>query len=144
MTGPQILAIVEGVSDRVWYAVGAGILFLVLLAVALSLRARSQRRAQASGSYAWEEAAPAPPGPDTAQQEEMAAFPNPLPEPASATVAEEALAPEPPATHVQPSASANDEVHYCRCPSCQTQFTVNGPKPIVTNCPGCGKKGYLR
>lgn len=34
--------------------------------------------------------------------------------------------------------------HQCKCPSCATQFTVKGTKPITTTCPGCGKKGILR
>lgn len=36
------------------------------------------------------------------------------------------------------------EVHQARCPSCGTSFTAAGTKPIVTVCPGCGKKGILR
>lgn len=152
MTGPQILAIMEGVSDRVWYAVGAGIMFLILLALALSLRARSKRRHQEEGSYAWGEPSAVPEQPPEAVQQdaEMAAFPDQLPDPASAPVGEEAWVAEQPAAAEQaplptaPAAPASGEVHYCRCPSCQTQFSVNGPKPIVTNCPGCGKKGYLR
>jgi len=36
------------------------------------------------------------------------------------------------------------EVHQARCPSCGTSFTATGTKPIVTVCPGCGKKGILR
>lgn len=36
------------------------------------------------------------------------------------------------------------EVHQARCPACATSFTATGQKPIVTVCPGCGKKGILR
>lgn len=36
------------------------------------------------------------------------------------------------------------EVHQARCPACATSFTVTGTKPVITVCPGCGKKGILR
>jgi hypothetical protein len=36
------------------------------------------------------------------------------------------------------------DVHQARCPACATSFTATGTKPIVTVCPGCGKKGILR
>lgn len=36
------------------------------------------------------------------------------------------------------------ERHHIKCPACNTRFTVTGTKPIVTNCPHCGKKGILR
>jgi len=36
------------------------------------------------------------------------------------------------------------ERHHLKCPACSTRFTVTGTKPIVTNCPHCGKKGILR
>jgi ribosomal protein S27E len=36
------------------------------------------------------------------------------------------------------------ERHHIKCPACTTRFTVTGTKPIVTNCPHCGKKGILR
>jgi hypothetical protein len=39
---------------------------------------------------------------------------------------------------------AAGEVHQARCPACATSFTATGSKPIVTVCPGCGKKGILR
>lgn len=110
-------------SDTVLYAIGAGLFLLVLLlVVVLVMRSRRQREATPPpGQVSWgDEAAPEPVGAPS-----PAAFPEPTPDPLAAA--------EPPG-----------QVHYCRCPACQTQFTVTGTKPIVTNCPGCGKKGYLR
>mgnify|MGYP001619396021 CR=1 FL=1 len=111
-------------SDTVLYAVGAG-LFLLVLILVLVLVMRSRRQGEApppSPDVSWGD--PTEPRPEPGASD-AAAFPEPAPESLS-----------PPATPAQ--------VHYCRCPACQTQFTVNGTKPIVTNCPGCGKKGYLR
>jgi hypothetical protein len=36
------------------------------------------------------------------------------------------------------------ETHRMKCPECQHRFEVQGSKPIVTNCPNCGRKGILR
>lgn len=36
------------------------------------------------------------------------------------------------------------ETHRLRCPQCSHRFEVSGTKPIVTNCPNCGRKGILR
>lgn len=112
-------------SDAVLYGVGAG-LFLLVLILVLVLVSRSRRPREAlpgEQAVSWDE-----PVQDLPQQGDApapAAFPEPAPDPLAA-------------------APAPGQVHYCRCPACQTQFTVNGTKPIVTNCPGCGKKGYLR
>lgn len=37
-----------------------------------------------------------------------------------------------------------EQRHVLRCPQCQHRFEVYGTKPIVTNCPNCGRKGILR
>jgi hypothetical protein len=112
-------------SDTTLYAVGAG-LFLLVLVLVLVLVARSRRRREAPqqpSGVSWGE--PMEPLPEPTGSLAPASFPEPQPDPLAA-------------------APAPAQVHYCRCPACQTQFTVNGTKPIVTNCPGCGKKGYLR
>ncbi len=36
------------------------------------------------------------------------------------------------------------QTHRLRCPQCSHRFEVSGTKPIVTNCPNCGRKGILR
>lgn len=56
-----------------------------------------------------------------------------------APVTEEPLAEEAPAAAVEPG-----ERHRMRCPECDHMFEVVGRKPIVTNCPNCGRKGILR
>lgn len=48
------------------------------------------------------------------------------------------------AANAEWGAGATGEVHQARCPACATSFTATGTKPIVTVCPGCGKKGILR
>lgn len=40
--------------------------------------------------------------------------------------------------------AAPEQRHVLRCPQCQHRFEVYGRKPIVTNCPNCGRKGILR
>lgn len=35
------------------------------------------------------------------------------------------------------------DTHHIKCPSCDTRFTAVGERPLVTHCPGCGKKGVL-
>lgn len=122
-----LLTLVEGVSDRVWLAVGAGLFLTIVLAVVLLLNARRHGAAPApDNSMAWGDAAPLT-EPAVAEDPALgtAAFPDPATDPL-------AVAPPP------------SQPHHCRCPACQTRFTVSGAKPIVTNCPGCGKKGYLR
>jgi hypothetical protein len=37
-----------------------------------------------------------------------------------------------------------EERHMLSCPNCSTEFHVNGERPVVTNCPNCGRKGILR
>jgi hypothetical protein len=37
-----------------------------------------------------------------------------------------------------------EERHLISCPNCSTEFHVNGERPVVTNCPNCGRKGILR
>lgn len=44
----------------------------------------------------------------------------------------------------RPTAPVTGDTASCRCPACQTLFTVAGLRPLVTNCPGCGKRGVLR
>jgi hypothetical protein len=36
-----------------------------------------------------------------------------------------------------------EDHHHIRCPNCDTRFTAVGSRPLVTHCPGCGKKGVL-
>jgi hypothetical protein len=36
------------------------------------------------------------------------------------------------------------ERHHLRCPNCAHDFHVAGERPIVTECPNCGRKGVLR
>jgi hypothetical protein len=118
--------LIDGVPDKILFGIGAGVLLLVLLAVVLAMRARRRGVAPpADPSIGWGDA---PPLPEPAVTEDPAYGAAAFPEPP------QAMAPAPTA----------GPVYYCRCPACQTQFTVNGTKPIVTNCPGCGKKGYLR
>lgn len=123
---PSALAqIVSGVPDNVWIAVGAGAFLVLLLAIALVVRARKRDAARSpdeDAGFAWDEGLTGEPGPAAAP-------------PAVA----EAPAPVPP-----PPAAPAAQAHQCKCPACGTIFSVTGPKPIVTNCPGCGKKGYLR
>lgn len=47
------------------------------------------------------------------------------------------------ATTQEPATVATD-LHRLRCPECAHRFEVNGTRPIVTNCPNCGRKGILR
>jgi len=129
-----VAALVQGVPDWVWVAIGAGLLLLVVLAILLATRKaqRASEAAETDPSLGWDESMAPLPEPAVAggpPADEVAPWPEPVPDPSGAA---------PPAT------ADVGEVHYCRCPACQTQFTVTGPKPIVTNCPGCGKKGYLR
>lgn len=44
----------------------------------------------------------------------------------------------------KPAAGVAEQRHALRCPQCQHRFEVFGRKPIVTNCPNCGRKGILR
>lgn len=107
-------------------AIGAGLFLAVVAVLAVVLRRRPVTPgSEADPGIAWGN----PHG-------ELP--PEPAPSPAS-------YAPvEAPGSEAAPPSEPAGPVHSCRCPSCQTQFTVNGPKPIVTNCPGCGKKGFLR
>lgn len=57
---------------------------------------------------------------------------------------EEAPAAEAAAASAEWDGDQAPEVHQARCPACATTFTATGTKPIVTVCPGCGKKGILR
>ena len=137
------LELVNGIPDWVWLAIGGGLFFLIVLAIVLSLRSRRAPTPDEAAGFAWDPGAadaPQPPEPAAAAPgTDVAAFPPPAADPL-------APAPAPAAFEAPPAAppAESGPVHYCRCPACQTQFTVNGPKPIVTNCPGCGKKGYLR
>lgn len=136
MTNIPLLSFHADVPNWVLLAIGAGIFLLVLLAIVLSLRARRNRAAPLpEPAFAWGDAPPLTEPIVTSEPGfDQVAFPEQAPDPMAAP-----LDPEP-----APAAAAGGQIHYCRCPACQTQFTVNGMKPIVTNCPGCGKKGYLR
>lgn len=57
---------------------------------------------------------------------------------------EETPAAEAQAANAEWDGAQAPEVHQARCPACATTFTATGTKPIVTVCPGCGKKGILR
>ena len=106
------------------YGIGAGLFVLVLILVLLLLsRGRRSKEPVPPPAPAWGDLKE--PLPQYTTSSEPAAFPEPTPDPLA-------------------EAPAPAQVHYCKCPACATQFTVNGTKPIVTNCPGCGKKGYLR
>ena len=39
---------------------------------------------------------------------------------------------------------AEEERHYLHCPDCDADFVVVGKKPLLTKCPSCGAKGYLK
>ena len=132
------LALVDGLDDWVLMVIGAGLFLLVLLAVVLAIRARKASLGPGAA-----------PAPDEATW--GSALSDPLPEPAVAGEVSveggawpEPMPEQPLSDGTETAPPAAGQVHYCRCPACQTQFTVNGLKPIVTNCPGCGKKGYLR
>lgn len=107
-------------NDWVLYGVGAGLFVLIMVGLVWLVRRRKARVLEPDATYAWGEPAEVPP-PETALPTALAS-----PPPAAA----------PPAP--------TGPVHVCKCPHCKTQFSVTGNKPIVTNCPGCGKKGYLR
>ena len=125
-------------------AIGAVLFLAVAVVVALALRPRKAGEGLDPG-IAWgnphgdlppEPLAPAPaPGPAVAPP----TFEPLPPRPARPSAPPPTRQPE----FEAPPAPAGP-AHFCRCPACQTQFTVSGPKPIVTNCPGCGRKGFLR
>src|SRR5687767_7277422 len=127
------LAAIAGIPEWAWLGIGGMLFFVALVAVLLSLRRRGPA-ARAEPGVVWDDAVLDAPAAPAAQP------------PAVTEVGWEDL-PAQPDVHAEPPASVVEEtgpVHHCRCPGCQTQFTVTGAKPIVTHCPGCGKKGYLR
>ncbi len=108
----------DGVANWVWYVVALAAVLIIVLIVFLVVMSRRNKEAEeqpAGEGYAWNE------GEATGME--------PSPEAAVAPLA--------------PVAQTGD-VHHARCPACQTQFTAMGTKPVVTACPGCGKKGVLR
>ena len=129
-------------------AIGAGLFLAVAVLVAVALRPKKAAH-EADPGIAWgkphgelppEEPAPvASAAPPTFEPLPPSSAPLP-PLPARQGARAPARQPEFEAAPAVPAGPT----HYCRCPACQTQFTVNGPRPIVTNCPGCGRKGFLR
>lgn len=150
-------------NDWVGYGVGVGL--FVLLVVSLAVLVGRRKRAlypEPDPTFAWGDpasvtaasvqppqiSAMAPPQalaepPRPAMETPPPARPTPAsPPPAQRAPAVGAAATATPASPT-PAAPRWTE-HVCKCPGCQTQFSVRGQKPIMTNCPGCGRKGYLR
>lgn len=51
---------------------------------------------------------------------------------------------EEPEVVAEAEGAAAGETHRLKCPQCSHSFQVSGTKPIVTNCPNCGRRGILR
>lgn len=134
-------------SELALIVIGALLFGAAVVAVTLAVRARARNHSPppADLTYAWGE-----PHGDFA----------PVPQEAVAPTATLAPAPAGPAVSVASPGQATGQVtvlepapvppgvaarrFLLKCPACQSQFSVEGVKPIVTNCPGCGKKGILR
>ncbi len=122
-------------------AIGAILFLAVVVVLAVALRKRPIPVGGEPGlGMAWGD-----PHGDLPPVDEPAWSPQPQPAAAApAAPAAPAMAHPPEFEPSGPPPAPAGPTHHCRCPSCKTQFTVDGPKPIVTNCPGCGRKGFLR
>jgi hypothetical protein len=131
---------VRSLNDWVLYAIGAGLFVLLVVSLAALVRRRVPAGREPAEAIDWGDLTP--PG----AQDMTPPSPQPqAPPPQAPAPARPSLAPPVAEFHPEPAATAPvGPIHYCKCPGCQTQFSVSGPKPIVTHCPGCGKKGYLR
>jgi hypothetical protein len=120
--------LVDGVSDKVWIVVGAGVAFLVVLAIILVVHARRAKpysEAEAAAGFAWDETD----GGRTMPMQDEQAMP--------------AMDPGLSGPEASPEPIA-EQVHQTRCPTCRTEFQVTGQRPLTMVCPNCGQRGTLR
>lgn len=108
----------SGLPTWAWVLIVLGLLFLIVLVVILIARGRKGDGGAppaAGQGYAWEQT--------TEEQAADAEWDRAAP-----------------AAEAVPAGTT----HHMKCPACATTFTAQGTKPIVTVCPGCGRKGVLR
>jgi hypothetical protein len=124
-----------------------GILFLVVLVAVLIARGRNRTQAMTTDP-AWEDKDAGWNG-DKAMVEDASASSQWPDEsdwepPYSGEGPFQPLPPPAPAEESFPAPAQESPMYHVKCPACTADFSVAGPKPIKSVCPGCGRNGILR